>query len=108
MPKQVTVGREIGVPQRITADAVVKAAPGKIWAIQLNGGSDASSLKFHNHVSAASGTQLIEVVAPFSAATQSAQDTVFISYIDVGGIPFDTGIYVDWTGTAAVGYVWYE
>lgn len=91
---------------RITADAVIKAEPGKIWAIQLNGGTDASSLKFYNDVDSAGGTQVIEVVAPFTDDDASAQDTVFISYVDLGGIAFDTGIYCDWTGTAAVGYVW--
>ena len=99
---------ELPVPKRITEDAVVKASAGKIWAIQLNGGTAASSLKFHNHASSATGTQLIEVVAPFTAADASAQSTVFVSYVDVGGIPFSTGIYCDWTGTAAVGYVWYS
>ena len=64
---------ELPVPKRITEDAVVKASAGKIWAIQLNGGTDASSLKFHNHASSATGTQLIEVVAPFTAADASAQ-----------------------------------
>ena len=105
---RVEIGNALPVPQRITANAVVKATAGRIWAIQLNGGTDASSLKLHNHASSATGTQLIEVVAPYTSATTSAQNTVFVSYLDVGGIPFSVGIYCDWTGTAAVGYIWYE
>jgi len=105
---KVDIGQSRGLPQRITADAVVKAAAGRIWAIQLNGGTDASSLAFHNHVSSATGTQLIDIVAPCVTATGSEANSTFISYLEVGGIPFSTGIFVDWTGTSAVGYVWFE
>ncbi|MCK5847621.1 MAG: hypothetical protein KAH01_00315 [Caldisericia bacterium] len=99
---------ELPVPKRITADAVVKASKGIVWAIQLNGGTDASSLKLYNHASSATGTQLIEVVATCTTSTTSGQDVTFVDYSALGGIPFSTGIFVDWTGTAAVGYIWYS
>jgi len=92
---------------RITADAVIKDAPGKIWAIQLDGGTDDSSLVFHNDVDDASdNTEVISIVAPCTTETTSGRSSVFIDYTSLGGIAFDTGIYVNWTGTAAVGYVW--
>ena len=90
----------------ITADAVIKAAPGKIWAIQLDGGTDDSSMLFHNDVDDASGTVVISIVALCTTSTTSGRSSVFIDYTSLGGIAFDTGIYVNWTGAAAVGYVW--
>ena len=91
---------------RITADAVIKATPGKIWAIQLEGGTDASSLDFHDDIDDATGDILIGVTAPCVTATSSEASTVFCDYTSLGGITFPTGIFVNWTGTAAVGYVW--
>ena len=96
-----------GVPQRITADAVVKASPGTLMAVQLDGGTDASSMIFHNDVDDASGTPLYSVVAPSKVANNSEQSSVFIDLQNLGGIHFDTGCFVNWTGTAAVGYVWF-
>ena len=96
-----------GKPQRVTADAVVLAAPGTLMAVQLNGGTDASSMAFHNHVSSATGTQLYDIIAPCVTATGSEANSTFIDLQQLGGIHFDTGCFVDWTGTAAVGYIWF-
>lgn len=96
-----------GVPQRVTADAVVKASPGTLMAVQLDGGTDASSLIFHNDVDDASGTPLYSIVAPCVTGTASEASSVFIDLQPLGGIHFDTGCFVNWTGTAAVGYVWF-
>ena len=90
---------------RITADAAIKAAPGKIWAIMLEGGSDASSLDFLDALTL-TGTAVIGITAPFTDADASTQSTVFVDFTSLGGISFATGIYCDWTGTGAVGYVW--
>ena len=97
-----------GNPKRVTADAVVKASPGKIWALMLQGGTDASSMEIHNDVDSAGGTQLIGITAPCVTATGSEANTTFISFVELGGIDFSVGMYVDWTGTAAVGYIWFS
>lgn len=97
-----------GNPQRVTADAVVKASPGTLWAIMLEGGTDASSMDFHNDIDSAGGTALIGITAPFTDTDASAASTVFVDFTSVGGVKFDVGCYVDWTGTAAVGYVWFS
>jgi len=91
---------------RITADAVIKAAPGKIWAVQLTGAEAANSLLFYDDVDSANGTVVYDIVAPFTDADGSAAATVYFSFVDIGGIPFGTGCYVDHTGTGAIGYVW--
>ena len=96
-----------GVPTRVTADAVIHAAPCRIMALQLEGGSDASSMDFHNDIDSAGGTAIFGITAPFTDADASTQSTVFFDYSELGGIPFSTGCYVDWTGTGAVGYVWF-
>lgn len=97
-----------GNPTRVTADVAIKASAGKIWALMLEGGTDASSMDFHDHASSATGDVVIGITAPCTTATTSGQDTAFVSFVDLGGIEFSTGIYCNWTGTAAVGYVWFS
>ena len=94
-----------GNPKRITADVLLHTGPCTVWAVQLEGGTDASSLDFHDAVTLA-GTAIYGVTAPCTTATTSGQDTAFINLTPLGGIHFGTGCYCDWTGTAAVGYVW--
>jgi len=94
-----------GNPVRITADVLLHTGPATIWAVQLEGGTDASSLDFHDAVTLA-GTAIYGVTASATVATTSGQATTFIDLTNVGGIKFGTGCYCDWTGTAAVGYVW--
>lgn len=98
----------VGNPTRVTADVAIKASAGKIWAVQLDGGTDASSLVFHNHASSATGDPLYSVKAPCVTATASEAGSVFVDLTPLGGIAFSTGIYCNWTGTAAVGYVWFS
>ena len=95
-----------GKPTRVTADVQISAVPGRLMAVQLEGGTDASSLDFHDALTLA-GTAIYGVTAPCVTANGSEQGTVFIDLSELGGIPFATGCYCDWTGTAAVGYVWF-
>jgi len=76
-------------------------------AVQLNGGSDASSLQIHSSEDG-SGTQVWDMVAPFTDSDASAQSTVYISFADIGGIKLSTHLYATLAGTGAVAYVWYQ
>ena len=96
-----------GNPTRVTGDVAIKASPGKLWAVMLEGGSTASSLDFLDQLTL-TGTATFGVTAPFTDVNGSSQSTVFISFVKLGGIDFATGIYCDWTGTGAVGYVWFS
>jgi len=96
-----------GNPTRLASAAAVKGSPGRLWAVLLEGGTAASSIDFHNHASSASGDPIVGVTAPFTDTDASAASTVFISFVDVGGIEFGTGIYGNLAGTGAVAYVWY-
>ena len=98
-----------GNPTRVTADVAIKASPGKIWAIQLDGGTDDSSIVFFNDIdSAGTNMEVISIVAPCTTSTTSGRSSVFIDYSPLGGIDFSIGIWANWTGTAAVGYVWFS
>ena len=98
-----------GNPKRVTtSSAVVKASSGKIWALELEGGSTASSMDIYNHASSASGSVLIGITAPFTDTDASSQSTVFVSFLELGGIDFDTGMYAEIAGTGVVGYVWWS
>ena len=90
----------------LKADAVIKAAPGKIWAVQLTGALVANSMIFYDDVDSANGTVVYDIVAPCKDDDASAARTIYFSFVDLGGIPFSVGCYVDWKGTGAVGYVW--
>ena len=96
-----------GNPTRVTADVAIKAAPGKLWAIMLVGGTAPCDMKFYNHASSGTGDEVIEINAGHYITEKHTQSTTFISFVELGGIDFSTGIYVDWTGIAAVGYVWW-
>ena len=93
---------------RITGDAVIKASPGKIWAVQLTGALVANSMLFYNDIDSADGTVVYDIVAPCKDDDASAARTIFVSFVELGGIPFSVGCYVDWKGTGAVGYVWFS
>lgn len=97
-----------GNPTRLAAAAAVKASSGRLWAVLLEGGTAASSIDFHNHATEASGTALMGITAPFTDADASAASTVFVSFVELGGIEFSTGIYGNLAGTGAVAYVWYS
>ena len=97
----------LGNPTKVTEDAAISTVPGRLIAVQLNGGTDASSMLFHNHASSASGTDLYSIVAPCVTATASEAAPGFV-LLPGDGIEFDVGCYVNWTGTAAVGWVWFK
>jgi hypothetical protein len=103
-----------GNPTRVTDDDAIKASPGKLWAVMLEGGVGASSLDFFNHAESAQGlTAIFGITAPFTNATASSQSTVFISFVKLGGIDFSTGIWCEHTGVddnggSAIGYVWFS
>ena len=94
-------------PIKVTEDAVISAVPGRIIAVQLNGGTDASSMLFHNNASSAAGDPIYSIVAPFTNVDASSQASVFVE-LPGDGIACSVGCYVDWSGTAAVGWVWFE
>ncbi len=85
----------------ITADAVVSAVPAIITAITLRSGTTASSLVLYDNASAASGNIVWSV--SLIATTAAGDQTHSISFPD--GIVCTNGIYADWTGTGAIGYV---
>ena len=97
----------LGNPTKVTADVAISAVPGRLVAVQLNGGTDASSMLFHNHATSASGTDLYSIVAP--CVTANAAEAASVPVILPGdGIAFSVGCYVNWTGTSAVGWVWFK
>ena len=97
-----------GNPTRVASSVAIKAAPGKIWALALEGGTTASSMDIYNHASSASDDILIGITAPFTDDDASAQSTVFVSFLEVGGINFSVGMYAELAGTNAIGYVWWS
>ncbi len=97
-----------GNPTRVTTGVAIKASPGKIWAVQLDGGTDASSLIFYNDIDSANGTVLYSIVAPCVVSTNSEASSVFVSLLELGGIDASIGIWCELAGTAAIGYVWYS
>jgi hypothetical protein len=97
-----------GNPKRIASSVAVKASQGKIWALSLEGGTTASSMDIYNHASSASDDILIGITAPFTDTDASSQSTVFVSFLEVGGIDFSVGMYAEIAGTNAVGYIWWS
>jgi hypothetical protein len=98
---------KLGNPTRVHQDAVIAAHPGTLVAVQLNGGTTASSLLFHNDIDDAGGTDLYSIVAPCVTATASEAGSVFVLLPDEG-IKFDTGCFVALVGTLAIGWVWFR
>jgi hypothetical protein len=79
-------------------DVDVAAGGGRLMAILLEGGSDASWVDIfnsdHEH-----GTAVVTV----SAGTALTQ---YYDFTEIGGIAFDTGMYVIPLGTGAICYLW--
>jgi len=84
------------VPQGTAANA--QAGGGRIMAISLEGGSDATSVDVFDATSAA-GTAIV---------TMSVGDALsqFYDFTELGGIDCNTGVWVVVTGTAAICYIW--
>lgn len=97
-----------GNPTRVAGSVAIKASPGKIWALALEGGTTASSMDIYNDIDSAHGDILIGITAPFTDSDASSQSTVFISFLEVGGVDFSVGMYASLGGTSAVGYVWFS
>ena len=95
-----------GLPTRVTASVQIKATKGKIWAIQIEGGTSASSIDIKN-AATDTGDILIGATAPFTDTDASSQSSVFLSYVGVGGIDFSTAMYAVLAGTGAIAYVWF-
>ena len=96
----------ICAPTAITAVGAVSAKPGRIWAVLLNGGTDDTSIEFTNDADG-SGDNVFELEAPHTTADASSKSSVYISFVDIGGVSFSSKCYADITGTAATAYVWY-
>lgn len=97
-----------GNPTRVTTPVAIKAAPGKIWAILLEGGAAASSVDIYNDIDSANGDILIGLTAPFTGSNASSQSSVFLNLLDLGGIDFSTGMWAELAGTNAIAYVWFS
>lgn len=78
------------------ADAMVGG--GRIMAILMEGGSDASSVDIFNAASE-SGTAIFTM----SVGTALSQ---FYDFTRLGGINCPTGVWVKPTGTGAICYIW--
>lgn len=85
---------------RKASSAAIKAAPGRVMAIQITGGSDAASVKLTNDANG-SGTSVITIAV-------AAASTQLLDFTALGGIYFDTKIYATITGTAPEINIWYE
>ncbi|MFA5808748.1 MAG: hypothetical protein WC935_00240 [Thermoleophilia bacterium] len=84
---------------RITADAIVGNDPCILYAAYLFAGSDASSMQFTDDADGLA-TNIFEM-------NTVANQGCFVNFAELGGISFPSiGLYVDITGTGAIGYVW--
>lgn len=91
--------KPICAPTRIAEDGAVSAKPGRVYAIELTAGSDATSVQLTNDADG-SGTNVLHVN---TAANQGA----FRDYTGLGGVYFSSKCYADITGTGAVAWIWY-
>lgn len=99
--------QKLGNPTRLAASAAVKATPGRVLAILLEGGTTATSVKFKDAASD-TGTEIIGAAAPHTDSDASAKSSVFLDFSHFGGIYFATAIYAVLAGTGAICYVWYD
>lgn len=92
---------------RLSSAAAVTSIPGRVFAVLLEGGSDAASIDFTNDADG-NGTPVVGVTAPFTDADASAAGTVFVDFTQLGGVNFSSKIYGKLVGTGAIAYVWYD
>lgn len=85
---------------RITTSAAVKASAGRVVAVNLFGGSAATSLKLTNDADGL-GTPLLDVNTVIA-------DTRFVDLSEMGGIVFGTAIYATIAGAGGIAEVFYE
>jgi hypothetical protein len=81
--------------------AVAMTGAGRIMAIAVCGGSDASSAAVYDSPTSAAGT----AVYTMKVGTALSQ---FHDFSEVGGIPCASGAWVVPAGTGAVCYIWTE
>ena len=79
-----------------TGIVITATAPSKILAILVaNTNASVTSVVFDDSTDA-SGDELATISVP-------ASDTAYIDFTDIGGVPFESGVYVTVTGgTAAI------
>jgi hypothetical protein len=80
----------------ITTDATVISGPGRLAAVVLTPGSDASSLILYDNT-AASGNKIVTLTAVANGAS--------VMFCPAQPASFANGIRADITGTGAVAYV---
>jgi len=85
-----------------TATPALAGASGqrRLMAILLFGGSTDSQVECKD-AATDTGTVLIGVNA-------LAKTSKFIDFSEIGGVVFNTGLFVKPAGTGAIAYVWYE
>ena len=74
---------------RVTTSALLNTGAARVFGILLLGGTTASTLELHS-TAAASGTQIIEFVAPFTDTDASAASSVYFDFTNFGGIEMAT------------------
>jgi len=86
--------------KRLTASAAVKGAAGRVIAVNVFGGSGATSIKFTDDADG-SGTPLLDVNTVIA-------DTRFVDLSEIGGVAFGTAIYATLAGTGGIAEVFYD
>lgn len=94
-------GIKFGAPLLVDADGQIKTGQGKLWGFLVIGGAGAASIDFHDALST-SGDPIMSGSAPINTCSP------VITFFDVDGIPFNTGLYANIGGTGAVVYVWFR
>ena len=94
----------VTVSANITGDAVVASAPALYWGATMAAGSTNTSLILYDNATEASGTVIDRLV--MDAATEAGDNSV--THLFAKPVSCANGIYADWTGTGAIGKVWYE
>lgn len=85
---------------RLTSSAAIKSSAGRVIAVNLFGGSAATSIKFENSADG-SGTPLLDI-------NVVANDTRFVDLSELGGVAFSTAIYGTLAGAGGIVEVWYD
>ncbi len=94
-------GIKFGAPLFVDASVQVKTGQGKLWAFLVVGGAGAASIDFYDNTSA-TGDPIMSGTAAINTSGH------VITFFDVDGIPFNTGLYADISGSGAVVYVWFR
>ena len=90
-------GGQIPKITRIDADVQVETGQGRLWAFLVIGGSAKTLIAFHDALSAA-GDSIMDGAAPIDTVSP------LVDFIDLGGVPFNTGLYANITTTGGFVY----